>query len=72
MQQPPMAGYEDVLLGRDFLAERGLMLILDAQAEELSLLLPADDENRRRRADILTALSLPDAPVGGIAPASGG
>jgi hypothetical protein len=48
------------------------MLILDAQGEELSLLLPTDDENRRRRADILAAVSLPDAPAGGTAPASGG
>jgi hypothetical protein len=63
MQQPPMAGFEDVLLGRDFLAEHGLMLILDAQGEEFSLLLPADDENRQRRADILAAVSLPNAPA---------
>jgi hypothetical protein len=55
--QPPMAGFEDILLGRDFLAAHGLMFILDAEDEEFSILLPVDEDNRRRRSDILAALS---------------
>lgn len=61
LAQPPMAGFEDMLLGRDFLAAHGLLFILDGQAEEFSLLFPVDEDNQQRRERILTALSV--API---------
>ncbi|MFS8065096.1 MAG: hypothetical protein ACMG6S_01865 [Byssovorax sp.] len=63
LAQPPMAGFEDMLLGRDFLAAHGLLFILDGQEEEFSLLFPVDDDNRQRRERILAALSEAPAPV---------
>jgi hypothetical protein len=57
LPQPPMNGFEDMLLGRDFLAAHGLLFVLDAQDETFSMLLPADEDNRQRRERILAELS---------------
>lgn len=54
-----MTGFEDMLLGRDFLAAHGLLFVLDGQDEEFSMLLPLDDDNRQRRERILAELSDP-------------
>lgn len=51
-----MPGYEDVLLGRDFLDAHGILTVIDGEARQFSLLLPDDDDNRRRRDQILSAL----------------
>ena len=53
MQELP--GFDDVLLGRDFLIANRLLLILDGAAEEprFSLLFPDDLSNRVRRRLIL-------------------
>ncbi len=47
-QPGPMAGYEDILLGRDFLLAHRLLLAIDGEEREFSLLLPDDEDNRRR------------------------
>ncbi|MEO7330561.1 MAG: hypothetical protein ABI193_18445 [Minicystis sp.] len=49
-----MAGYEDLLLGRDFLLHHGLLLVIDG-GDSFSLLLPDDEDNRRRREEVLGA-----------------
>jgi hypothetical protein len=56
LAQPPMPGFEDVLLGRDFLAAHRLLLLLDGQDREFSILFPTDAENQRQREGILAAL----------------
>lgn len=55
---PPsvMPGYEDMLVGRDFLSAHRLLLVLDGQENTFSLLLPSDEDNRRRREQIHRAL----------------
>lgn len=63
MAQPPMAGFEDVLLGRDFLAAHQLLVIFDGQDETVSILHPADDDSRRRRDRVLDALARPTATL---------
>ncbi len=57
MSQPPIPGFEDILLGRDFLAAHGLLFILDGQDQTFSMLLPADEDNQHRRERILAELS---------------
>jgi hypothetical protein len=59
MAQPPMAGFEDMLLGRDFLVAHRLLVILDGHDEAFSILHPADEDNRRRRDRVLDAISEP-------------
>ncbi|KYF55053.1 hypothetical protein BE08_36285 [Sorangium cellulosum] len=59
LPQPPMSGFEDMLLGRDFLAAHGLLFVLDGQEETFSMLLPEDEDNRQRRRRILAELSEP-------------
>ncbi|WP_437484666.1 hypothetical protein WME75_45490 [Sorangium sp. So ce1014] len=49
-----MPGFEDLLLGRDFLRHHGILLVIDR--EDFSLLLPHDEENRRRRDQVRQAL----------------
>ncbi len=51
-----MAGYEDLLLGRDFLRLHRILLVVDGEGE-FSLLLPDDDDNAGRRDVVLRALS---------------
>jgi hypothetical protein len=62
LQQPPMTGFEDMLLGRDFLAAHRLLFVLDGEDEAFSMLLPADEDNRLRRKRILAELSEPLGP----------
>lgn len=59
MSQPPMPGFEDILLGRDFLAAHGLLFVLDGQDGTFSMLLPIDQDNWQRRERILAELSPP-------------
>ncbi len=59
LPQPPMNGFEDMLLGRDFLAAHRLLFVLDGEDETFSMLLPDDHDNRRRRERILAELSTP-------------
>lgn len=54
-----MTGFEDMLLGRDFLAAHRLLFVLDGEDEAFSMLLPADENNRQRRERILAELSEP-------------
>lgn len=56
LAQPPMPGFEDVLLGRDFLVSHRLLLLLDGQDQAFSILFPADAENQRQRESVLAAL----------------
>ncbi|WP_441290949.1 hypothetical protein ACSRUE_10915 [Sorangium sp. KYC3313] len=49
-----MSGHEDLLLGRDFLRHDGILLVIDS--ENFSLLLPDDEDNRRRRDQVRRAL----------------
>ncbi|WP_437526576.1 hypothetical protein WME79_41235 [Sorangium sp. So ce726] len=49
-----MPGYEDLLLGRDFLRHYGILLVIDG--ENFSLLLPDDEDNQRRRDQVRRAL----------------
>ncbi len=56
-----MPGYEDVLLGRDFLVRHQLMLVVDGDNRKFSMLYPIDAENRKRRKAILGALD-PEEP----------
>jgi hypothetical protein len=58
MAQPPMAGFEDLLLGRDFLVAHRLLVVLDGAEETISILRPADEDNCRRRERVLDALDL--------------
>lgn len=55
MEQPP--GFEDILLGRDFLSAHQMLLVLDGKDETFSLLLPADHDNQRKRERILKEIS---------------
>ncbi len=53
----PLPGYEDLLLGRDFLSEHGLLVVINGEGRNFSILAPEDSANRRRRDQILNALS---------------
>ena len=56
---PTMPGYEDMLLGRDFLSAHHLLLVIDGEENTFSLLQPADEDNRGRREQIRRALDKP-------------
>lgn len=56
-QTGSIPGYEDLLLGRDFLSQYDLLLVIDGRERSFSLLAPVDTENRNRRSKILEALS---------------
>jgi hypothetical protein len=56
---PAMPGYEDLLLGRDFITQHELMVVIDGKEESLSLLAPLDAENRQVRERILETLGEP-------------
>jgi hypothetical protein len=58
-QPGPMAGYEDILLGRDFLVAHRLLLVVDGDERDLSLLLPDDEDNRRRREEVRRVFAPP-------------
>lgn len=53
-----MGGYEDILLGRDFLDANDLLLVIDGAGRRFSLVVPDDEDNQRRRAAIRGALSI--------------
>ncbi len=53
----PLPGYEDILLGRDFLSQHGLLVVVDGKTRTFSILAPNDSENRRRRDRILSLLT---------------
>lgn len=57
-----MPGYEDILIGRDFLTRHRIMLLVDGEDRKFSMLYPIDSDNRRRRKIILGALD-PDEPL---------
>ncbi len=50
-----MPGQEDVLVGRDFITQHGLLLQIDGEQSTISLLAPRDQANRDRRDSILRA-----------------
>ncbi len=52
---PDMPGYEDLVLGRDFITQHGLLLLIDGEKRTLSLLVPQDRANRKRRDLVLEA-----------------
>lgn len=51
-----LPGYEDLLLGRDFLSQHGLLVVINGNDRDFSVLAPEDSENRRRRDQILGLL----------------
>lgn len=53
---PDMPGYEDILLGRDFLRAFQLLLVIDGKTRDTSLLYPGDGANRARRMKVLEVL----------------
>lgn len=55
---PKMPGHEDILLGRDFLTQNGLLLLIDGKDRSFSLLHPGDPDNRRSRVEILRVLGV--------------
>lgn len=59
LPQPPMNGFEDMLLGRDFLTAHRLLFVLDGEEETFSMLLSDDQENRHRRERIRATLTKP-------------
>lgn len=64
---PEIAGYEDILLGRDFFAAHGLLLLVDYGVQpSFSLLHPQEEEGRACRNAILQAFE-PPPPLKGIA-----
>jgi hypothetical protein len=50
---PLMPGLEDLLLGRDFIAHNNLLVVIDGQQRQFSLLAPLDLENQKKRAQVL-------------------
>ena len=51
-----MPGLEDMLLGRDFITQHGLLVLIDGDQQSLSILAPLDSKNREKRERILAAL----------------
>jgi hypothetical protein len=56
-QPGDMAGYEDILLGRDFFEAHRLLIVFDGESRDFSVLLPDDHENQRRRDQVRLAIS---------------
>jgi hypothetical protein len=52
-----MPGYEDVLLGRDFLRANDLLLLVDFSDGWFSLLHPRDAENLEHRERVIAAFA---------------
>jgi len=50
-------GHEDILIGRDFLTQNGLLLVIDGATKTYSLLHPGDDANRGTRERIRQAIT---------------
>lgn len=53
--EPSMPGYEDLLLGRDFITQHGLMVLIDGGHQSFSILDPTDSDNQQRRDQALKA-----------------
>ncbi|MCP4661463.1 MAG: hypothetical protein GY856_39165 [bacterium] len=53
---PEMPGYEDLILGRDFIAAHGLFLLIDGERQDFTILAPIDSENKQKRQQILQVL----------------
>lgn len=51
-----MPGLEDLLLGRDFMTQHGLLVVIDGARRTFSILAPIDAANRRRRDRVLSSL----------------
>lgn len=51
-----LPGYEDLLLGRDFISQHGLLVVIDGEGQSFSLLAPIDEENRGKRNAVLSSL----------------
>ena len=56
-QRERVPGHEDILLGRDFLTQNGLLLVIDGETKTYSLLYPNDDGNKATRERIRRAIS---------------
>ncbi len=52
---PSMQGYEDLLLGRDFMTQHRLLLMIDGAERSISLLAPQDPANQELRDSIVEA-----------------
>lgn len=50
-----LPGFEDALIGRDFLVHNRCFLGIDGRRSEFSLLLPDDEENQKRYKNVLLA-----------------
>lgn len=59
-----LPGYEDLLLGRDFLCQHDLLFIVDGKKRSFSMLAPTDEDNRKRRERILLELESPSPQDG--------
>lgn len=57
---PRMPGFEDLLLGRDFMTQHDLLVVLDGARRVFSILAPVDAANRQRRDRILATLTAED------------
>ena len=53
-----MPGLEDLLLGRDFITQHGLLVVFDGARQAFSILAPVDPANRQRRDRVLASLIL--------------
>ncbi len=55
-----MPGFEDIILGRDFLSQQKLLLVVDFDEQDFFdffVLLPEDHENQQRRERVRVALT---------------
>ncbi len=60
---PQMSGYEDLLLGRDFMTQHGLFIAIDGEKRRFMVLAPVDEANRGTRDEILAMLSRGRPPL---------
>jgi hypothetical protein len=56
-----MPGLEDLLLGRDFITQHGLLVMIDGDQRCLSILAPVDPQNREKRERIRAAFDTASA-----------
>ncbi len=59
---PQMPGFEDMLLGRDLITQHQLLVLIDGDSHNFSILLPDNLENLTRRKRILSAFD-PEEPI---------
>ncbi len=52
----PLPGYEDLLLGRDFISQHNLLVVINGDDRNFSILAPEDDENLRQRDEVLNSM----------------